>query len=102
MRKEGATTLEGAFPSPDVRPSCLPLSKPISVQNAGLSKAYRVTWWELTFRNYLAVTEQSLKKHNTILENKDNKAGYGGEMEGNMFEEFKICLNLNLYMRGYN
>jgi len=61
MRKEGATTLEGAFPSPDVRPSCLPLSKPISVQNAGLSKAYRVTWWELTLRNYLAVTEQSLK-----------------------------------------
>lgn len=32
------------------------------------------------------------KKHNTILENKDNKVGYGGEMEGNMFEEFKIEL----------
>lgn len=99
MRKEGATTLEGAFPlQMFVPPACLCLNQ--SVSRMLDYPKHTVTWWELTFRNYLAVTEQNLK--NTILENKDNKVGYGGEMEGNMFEEFKICLNLNVCTHGYN
>lgn len=57
--KEGATILERAFPSPDVHPSCLPLSKPISVQQAGPSESYRGylvradLWVILTINNTL-------------------------------------------------